>query len=210
MAHAALIDLVGVTSMIDTLRYGLNVWTQTFSDLYQGIQWDINLFISRWSLNQSPWVIFSILLVRQLAYILCKKSEIHVLPIVNLYHGTYAFAFNPNSCWIETLPFTCHVLVIVPFMKCIRDTAQYCKERKAFDKTILDNQVVYYRLSELATEVEMLRSLLYRAARMYYIAIVSIMNSCFYCKTFRYTILYGKKLPTGKYFSLELKFLSSI
>ena len=109
--------------------------------------------------------------------------------MVKLYHGTYTFAFNPNSCWIETLPYTCHVLVIVPFMKCIRDTAQYCKERKAFGKNILDNQVVYYRLSELATEVEMLRSLLYRAARMYYIAIVSIMNSQLYLEIF-YTPCY--------------------
>ena len=45
----------------------------------------------------------------------------------------------------------------------IRDTAEYCKQRKAFGKPLLDNQVIHYRLAELSTEVELLRSLLYRA-----------------------------------------------
>jgi len=44
----------------------------------------------------------------------------------------------------------------------INDTATYCKERKAFGKSILDNQYVHFRLAELQTEVELLRSLVYR------------------------------------------------
>ena len=51
--------------------------------------------------------------------------------------------------------------------KVIQDTAEYCRQRQAFGKSILDNQYVQYRLAELATEVELLRSLTYRVAGMY-------------------------------------------
>ncbi|CAI8023959.1 hypothetical protein GBAR_LOCUS13968, partial [Geodia barretti] len=67
--------------------------------------------------------------------------------------------------------------------RAIQETAEYCRQRKAFGQSILDNQVythslnrqfsyyissfclvqvVHYRLAELETEVELLRSLLYR------------------------------------------------
>ena len=42
-------------------------------------------------------------------------------------------------------------------------TIAYTRERKAFGKSILDNQVVHFRLAELRTEVEALRALTYRA-----------------------------------------------
>ena len=45
----------------------------------------------------------------------------------------------------------------------IRETIRFTRERKAFGRSILDNQVVHFRLAELATEVEALRSLTYRA-----------------------------------------------
>ncbi|MEM9553984.1 MAG: acyl-CoA dehydrogenase family protein [Acidobacteriota bacterium] len=45
----------------------------------------------------------------------------------------------------------------------IDDTIEYTRERKAFGRSILDNQVVHFRLAELRTEVELLRSLVYRA-----------------------------------------------
>ena len=48
----------------------------------------------------------------------------------------------------------------------IRETIEYTRERKAFGKSILDNQVVHFRLAELATEVEALRSLVYRATEL--------------------------------------------
>ena len=41
----------------------------------------------------------------------------------------------------------------------INETIEYTRERKAFGKSILDNQVVNYRLAELQTEVEALRAL---------------------------------------------------
>jgi citronellyl-CoA dehydrogenase len=46
----------------------------------------------------------------------------------------------------------------------IDDTIAYTGQRKAFGQSILDNQVVHFRLAELRTEVEMLRALTYRAA----------------------------------------------
>ena len=46
-------------------------------------------------------------------------------------------------------------------------TIDYTRERKAFGQSILDNQVVHFRLAELRTEVEALRALTYRAVEMY-------------------------------------------
>jgi citronellyl-CoA dehydrogenase len=48
----------------------------------------------------------------------------------------------------------------------IEDTIAYTGQRRAFGRTILDNQVVHFRLAELKTEVEMLRALTYRAAEL--------------------------------------------
>ena len=42
-------------------------------------------------------------------------------------------------------------------------TAEYCGQRKAFGKSVLDNQVVHFRLAELKTEVQALRSLTWDA-----------------------------------------------
>jgi citronellyl-CoA dehydrogenase len=46
-------------------------------------------------------------------------------------------------------------------------TIDYTRQRKAFGKSILDNQVVHFRLAELRTEVESLRSLTWRAVELY-------------------------------------------
>jgi citronellyl-CoA dehydrogenase len=43
-------------------------------------------------------------------------------------------------------------------------TIDYTRNRKAFGQSILDNQIVHFRLAELQTEVELLRALIYRAA----------------------------------------------
>ncbi|WP_373084123.1 acyl-CoA dehydrogenase family protein [Sneathiella sp.] len=49
----------------------------------------------------------------------------------------------------------------------INETIEYTRQRKAFGKSILDNQVVHYRLAELQTEVEALRALTYHAVERY-------------------------------------------
>jgi citronellyl-CoA dehydrogenase len=45
----------------------------------------------------------------------------------------------------------------------IDETVDYARQRKAFGKSILDNQVVHFRLAELKTEVQALRSLTWDA-----------------------------------------------
>src|SRR5438445_8076298 len=51
--------------------------------------------------------------------------------------------------------------------RAIRMTMEYTAERHAFGKSILDNQVVHFRLAELETKVELQRSLVYRAVEEY-------------------------------------------
>ena len=51
--------------------------------------------------------------------------------------------------------------------KLIDATIEYTRERKAFGKSILDNQVVHFRLAELRTEVAALRALTYQAVESY-------------------------------------------
>ncbi|MGB3070049.1 MAG: acyl-CoA dehydrogenase family protein [Ottowia sp.] len=48
----------------------------------------------------------------------------------------------------------------------IQDTIVYTRERKVFGKSLLDNQVVHFKLAELQSEVEALRSLIYRAVEL--------------------------------------------
>jgi citronellyl-CoA dehydrogenase len=52
-------------------------------------------------------------------------------------------------------------------LNCIEQTADYTRERQAFKRSILDNQVVHFRLAELKTEVEALRALTYMATEHY-------------------------------------------
>jgi len=54
-----------------------------------------------------------------------------------------------------------------PLDRCISSTIEYTDDRIAFGRSLLDNQAIHYRLAELQTEVEALRSLLYRAVDEY-------------------------------------------
>ena len=50
---------------------------------------------------------------------------------------------------------------------CIDETYHYTSQRQAFGKPLIANQVIQFRLSELQTEVELLRSLVYQACDKY-------------------------------------------
>lgn len=54
--------------------------------------------------------------------------------------------------------------LLKPLENALQETINYTSERKAFGKSILDNQTVHFRMAELQTEIELLRSLCYRAA----------------------------------------------
>ena len=49
----------------------------------------------------------------------------------------------------------------------INDCIAYTRERKIFGKSVLDNQVVHFKLAELMTEVEALRALTWKAVERY-------------------------------------------
>ncbi len=49
----------------------------------------------------------------------------------------------------------------------INATIEYTRGRMAFGRPILDNQVVHFRLAELQTEIELLRSHVYRCCELY-------------------------------------------
>ncbi len=51
--------------------------------------------------------------------------------------------------------------------KVIDLTIEYTKERHTFDQPIINNQSVHFKLAELRTEVELLRSLVYRCVENY-------------------------------------------
>ncbi len=59
------------------------------------------------------------------------------------------------------------VSVLKGFEACIQETINYTRDRRAFGKSILDNQVVHFALAELQTEVELLRALSYNAIEGY-------------------------------------------
>jgi citronellyl-CoA dehydrogenase len=48
---------------------------------------------------------------------------------------------------------------------CINSTIDYTRDRKVFGQSLLDNQMVHFRLAEMQTEIEALRSMLYRATQ---------------------------------------------
>ena len=54
--------------------------------------------------------------------------------------------------------------VLIVLELCIAKTIEYCQDRHAFGKAIIENQSIQFRLAELQTEVEALRALIYRAA----------------------------------------------
>lgn len=49
----------------------------------------------------------------------------------------------------------------------IEQTINYTRQRQVFGSPVLSNQVVYHKLAEMQTEIEALRSLLYRATGQY-------------------------------------------
>ncbi|MES1945098.1 acyl-CoA dehydrogenase [Salinisphaera sp. PC39] len=53
--------------------------------------------------------------------------------------------------------------ILAAMDRCIEETAEYARQRKAFGGTILDHQYIHYRLAELASDVEAVRALTYRA-----------------------------------------------
>jgi citronellyl-CoA dehydrogenase len=56
---------------------------------------------------------------------------------------------------------------LTSMQKTIDETIAYTRERKAFGRSILDNQYVHFRMAELQTELEALRALTWQAVERY-------------------------------------------
>ncbi|XP_051872851.1 probable acyl-CoA dehydrogenase 6 [Pristis pectinata] len=58
-------------------------------------------------------------------------------------------------------------VILSPMKNIIQETIEYTRQRKIFNQPVLHNQTVHYRLAELETEIELVRSLLYRCVAQY-------------------------------------------
>ncbi len=61
----------------------------------------------------------------------------------------------------------CALVLLKNMDNCIQKTIEYTRERSAFGKPLLDNQVIQFRLAELQTEVEAVRALTYAAVEQH-------------------------------------------
>ncbi len=61
----------------------------------------------------------------------------------------------------------CALVLLKNMDNCIQKTIEYTRERTAFGKPLLDNQVIQFRLAELQTEVEAVRALTYAAVEQH-------------------------------------------
>ncbi|XP_067866067.1 zgc:85777 [Heterodontus francisci] len=57
--------------------------------------------------------------------------------------------------------------MLAPMQNIIQETIEYTRQRKIFGQSVLHNQTVHFRLAELETEIELVRSLLYRCVAQY-------------------------------------------
>lgn len=77
--------------------------------------------------------------------------------------GDAGMGFTYQMLQFQEERLACAALTITPMDLIITETIEYLRQRKAFGQPLLNNQYVHFRLAELMTEVEMLRSGLYRA-----------------------------------------------
>ena len=61
----------------------------------------------------------------------------------------------------------CIAASLLPMEKAINDCIEYTSQRSVFGVPLIENQVIHFRLAEMKTEVELLRSLLYRCVAEY-------------------------------------------
>ena len=78
--------------------------------------------------------------------------------------GEEGKGFNYQMLQFQEERLTASTRRLTVLTRVIEETIEYTRNRIAFGKSILDNQVVHFRLAELKTEIELLRSLIYRAA----------------------------------------------
>merc|ERR1719510_1751499 len=97
-------------------------------------------------------------------------AQIHLedvrVPAANII-GQEGQGFTYQMIQFQEERLACAALSLAPLEKCISATIDYTRERKAFGKPLLDNQVIHFTLAELATELDLLRAGLYQAVDGY-------------------------------------------
>jgi len=81
--------------------------------------------------------------------------------------GEEGFGFTYQMLQFQEERLFAAVGVLMPMEIAIGETIEYCRQRKIFGKSIIDNQVVHFRMAELQSEVEALRSMIYRACGLH-------------------------------------------
>ena len=79
-----------------------------------------------------------------------------IVPEVVMAQGQLITTWQDARLWGAAACLKAHEFIIA-------ETIEYTRNRKAFGGSILDNQTVHFKLAEMQTEVELLRSLIYRA-----------------------------------------------
>ena len=87
----------------------------------------------------------------------CPKSPSHGCSQEGHGFAYQMIQFQEERLWAAAACLKAHEFIIA-------ETIEYTRNRKAFGQSILDNQVVHFKLAEMQTEVELLRALTYRAA----------------------------------------------
>lgn len=88
------------------------------------------------------------------------------VPAANII-GEPGLGFTYQMLQFQEERLACAALCLAPLDQAVIGTAEYTGQRMAFGKPLLANQVIQHKLAELQTEIEMLRSALYRATDLY-------------------------------------------
>jgi citronellyl-CoA dehydrogenase len=108
--------------------------------------------------------------LKKLAAYSSDTAEIHFddvrVPVRNLI-GEEGKGFQYQMMQFQEERLYAALGTIVSCERSIAETIEYTRNRRAFGRSILDNQVVHFRLAELMTEVEALRALCWSAVKLH-------------------------------------------
>jgi citronellyl-CoA dehydrogenase len=97
-------------------------------------------------------------------------AEIHFddvrVPVRNCI-GTEGMGFTYQMMQFQEERLYAAVSSVVGCERMVADCIAYTRERKVFGKSLLDNQVIHFRMAELATETEALRALTWNAVEQH-------------------------------------------
>ncbi|CAL4179581.1 unnamed protein product, partial [Meganyctiphanes norvegica] len=88
------------------------------------------------------------------------------VPVKNII-GEEGMGFTYQMMQFQEERLALAVSVFKPLELILQQTIDYTRQRIAFGQPLLNNQYIHFKLAELATEIEALRALVYRAVELY-------------------------------------------